>query len=88
MLYPVELRKLDRLGRIRHVVKKCNYLMGPAPAMSLYNAIFGVNPYTGGLLAILGIEASAVPRFRDCYVDGEGRIVIYARTGGANRWAS
>lgn len=52
--------------------------------MSLYNMINGVNPMTPILLAMLGINISNVPRFRDCYFDGEN-IVIYTRTGGGNR---
>ena len=52
--------------------------------MSLYNALFGTNPATGLLLAMLGIDRNFPPRFRDCYLDGE-RIVIYTRTGGGNR---
>lgn len=53
--------------------------------MSLYNAIFGVNRMAPHLLAMLGITTSDVPRFRDCYMDDKGRIVIYTRTGGGNR---
>lgn len=55
--------------------------------MSLYNALFGKNKYGNALLAILGLTESDVPRFRDCYLDEKGRIVIYTRTGGGNRKA-
>lgn len=52
--------------------------------MSLYNALFGVNPAAPVLLAMLGIGPGDVPRFRDCYLR-EGRIAIHTRTGGGNR---
>jgi hypothetical protein len=51
--------------------------------MSMYNALFGTNPYAKALLIILGNPD--VPRFRDCYLNEEGEIVIYTRTGGGNR---
>lgn len=53
--------------------------------MSLYSALFGVNPFAGMLLGFLGIGPGDVPRFRDCYVNEEGCIVIHTRTGGGNR---
>jgi len=52
--------------------------------MSLYNTMFGVNPYTPLLLGILGTDYRSVPRFRDAFVQN-GEIVIYTRTGGGNR---
>ncbi len=52
--------------------------------MSLYNALFGVNPHATMLLSFLGITANDVPRFRDCYAE-DGKIVIHTRTGGGNR---
>ena len=52
--------------------------------MSLYNALFGVNPYAGLLLGFLGTSHDQVPRFRDCYIE-DGRIVLYTRMGGGNR---
>ena len=51
--------------------------------MSFYNMLFGVNSATV-LLAALGMTADDVPRFRNCYIDGE-QIVIHTRTGGGNR---
>jgi hypothetical protein len=54
--------------------------------MSLYNTLFGVNPAAETLLNILLLHASDVPRFRDCFLRGNA-IVIYTRTGGANRVA-
>lgn len=58
--------------------------------MSLYNALFGWDPFSGILLELLGLTPGDVGRFRDCYLkeeDGEGprRIVIYTRNGGDNR---
>ncbi len=52
--------------------------------MSLYNMLFGANPYTPLLLGILGISHKSVPRFRDTFLK-DGEIVIYTRTGGGNR---
>lgn len=56
--------------------------------MSLYNALFGQNPASDLLLAIVGLTRADVGRFRDCYVDTEGealRIAVYTRNGGGNR---
>ena len=53
--------------------------------MSLYNSLFGVNPWAGLLLQAIGMDADSIPRFRDCYLDDDGDIVIYTRTGGGNR---
>ena len=52
--------------------------------MSLYNALFGENPLSELLLTALGISRDDVPRYRDCYLDGD-EIVIHTRTGGGNR---
>lgn len=52
--------------------------------MSLYNMVHGFNPLAAMVLAMVGIEASAVPRFRDAYYDGE-HLCIHTRTGGGNR---
>lgn len=52
--------------------------------MSLYNMLHGVNQIALILLAALEIEIENIPRFRDCWYDGE-HIVIYTRTGGGNR---
>lgn len=49
--------------------------------MSFYNMLFGVNSAAPVLLATLGLTLNDVPRFRDCYIDGE-HIVIHTRTGG------
>lgn len=52
--------------------------------MSLYTMLFGTNSLADVLLACLGISREDVPRFRDCYLDGD-LIVIHTRTGGGNR---
>ena len=53
----------------------------------LYNALFGVNPFSKILLDMIKIDRMNVPRFRDCYIslDGPRKIIIYTRTGGGNR---
>jgi hypothetical protein len=38
--------------------------------MSLYNAIYGVNPATFFLLPMLGKRPDEYPRFRDCFIGG------------------
>jgi hypothetical protein len=59
--------------------------MREVEAMSLYNALFDTTPYADALLMMLGINAERVPRFRDCYLNKDGEIVILTRTGGGNR---
>lgn len=54
--------------------------------MSLYNAVFGVNPFSRALLKMLGIQEDTIPRYRDCFLNEAGdEIIIYTRTGGGNR---
>lgn len=54
--------------------------------MSLYNALFGRNPASEFLLALVGVDLGAVPRFRDASLsEDRKRVVIYTRTGGGNR---
>lgn len=53
--------------------------------MSLYNALFGVNPSAGLVLQALGITADAVPRFRDAWITDDHKLAIHTRTGGGNR---
>lgn len=57
--------------------------------MSLYNMLHGVNPLSSVFLAMIGLELSDVPRFRDTFIEqtdeGEHRIIVYTRTGGGNR---
>jgi hypothetical protein len=52
--------------------------------MSLYNLLFGKNPNTDIILAILELKESDVERYRDCGFEDDG-IYIYTRTGGGNR---
>lgn len=54
--------------------------------MSLYNMLFGRNPYSKVLLALLGLTEGDCGRFRDCYPNEDGtEIHIYTRNGGGNR---
>jgi len=53
--------------------------------MSLYNMVNGFNPACVMILPMLGRRNTEYPRFRDCFVTEEGRIVIYTRVGGGNR---
>lgn len=58
--------------------------------MSLYNMLFGVNPFADSLLKIIGVNRENVTRFRDCVLrDADGdfhkQIVIHTRTGGPHR---
>lgn len=52
--------------------------------MSMYNLLFGQNPNSDVILAILGLKENDVERFRDCGFDENG-IYVYTRTGGGNR---
>lgn len=53
--------------------------------MSLYNALFGVNPLAAVVVEAVGAN-NLIPRFRDAYFDAEeNRLVIFTRTGGGNR---
>lgn len=54
--------------------------------MSLYNMLFGTNPFSGVLLQMLGVTREEVPRYRDCFLNEDGtEIIIHTRTGGGNR---
>ena len=53
--------------------------------MSLYNALFGVNPMAPLILLALNTTHNSIPRFRDAYLNEAGEMVIYTRTGGGNR---
>jgi len=46
--------------------------------------LFGMNPNTDVILAILGLKKNDVERYRDCGFSKEG-IYIHTRTGGGNR---
>lgn len=52
--------------------------------MSLYNAVFGVNPDSDKLLEVLGYTKGDFGRFRDVFVE-DGMIVVHTRNGGGNR---
>jgi len=53
--------------------------------MSMYNMIFGENSDSETLLKFLGLERDDFYRYRDCYLDEQGRIAVYTRAGGGNR---
>jgi hypothetical protein len=58
----------------------------------MYNMLFGKNPASRLLLAMLDLTEADVGRFRDCYLEraeqtGVLSIVIYTRNGGGNREA-
>lgn len=53
--------------------------------MSLYNMLFGRNPQSSLLLAVIGLRENDVERLRDVSVADDGRIEVYTRTGGGNR---
>lgn len=55
--------------------------------MSLYNMLFGTNPNTKEILAMIGIEnTSELPRFRDVdLIENATKIRVFTRTGGGNR---
>lgn len=56
--------------------------------MSLYNMLFGRNPQSGLLLAVIGLKEPDIDRFRDVFVEDGGdhlEICVHTRTGGGNR---
>ena len=54
--------------------------------MTFYSMMFGRNPQSAFLLAVIGFQEHDVPRFRDVHVEDEGRkIAVYTRMGGGNR---
>lgn len=54
--------------------------------MSFYNMMFGKNPVSDLVLAIIGLKENDIERFRDCGIDLEDdNIWVYTRTGGNNR---
>lgn len=52
--------------------------------MSMYNLLFGKNPNSSVILALIGLKENDIERFRDCSIS-EGGIKIHTRTGGGNR---
>lgn len=56
--------------------------------MNMYNLLFGRNPHSVLLLAVIGLKENDVERFRDVSSSPDGKQVhIYTRTGGGNREA-
>jgi beta-lactamase class A len=54
--------------------------------MSFYNLLFGVNPHTDIILALIGLKKCDIERFRNCGIDfNNKKIWVYTRTGGGNR---
>lgn len=54
--------------------------------MSFYNMLFGMNPQSDLLLAVIGLRKNDVERFRDVHSSEDGRYIsVYTRTGGGNR---
>lgn len=54
--------------------------------MSLYNALFGRNPFAPPLLALVDLPIAQIPRFRDVTIsEDRKRVVVMTRTGGGNR---
>lgn len=53
--------------------------------MGLYNMLFGQSRSSTDLLALLGLTRDSFYRYRDCYLDKQGRIAVYTRGGGGNR---
>ena len=55
--------------------------------MSLYNAIYGSNPFGAILLELIGVGGNdyPIPRLRDVHLAEDRRsIVVFTRTGGGN----
>lgn len=54
--------------------------------MSFYGMLFGRNPQSDLLLAVIGLKENDVERFRDVFASADGaEIAVYTRTGGGNR---
>lgn len=54
--------------------------------MNLYNQLHGENPDADKLLAILNLERSDFPRYRDIWLPADGtKIIVTTRHGGPNR---
>jgi hypothetical protein len=54
--------------------------------MSLYNMLFGRNPKSDLLLAVLGLRSVDIERLRDVHASEDGSTIsVYTRTGGGNR---
>lgn len=54
--------------------------------MSLYNMLFGRNPASALLLAVVGLRDCDIERMRNVFVSDNGKVIeVYTRTGGGNR---
>lgn len=54
--------------------------------MSLYNLLCGMNPNADQLLALVGLTRDDIERFRNVFVEEDGKtLCVYTRTGGNNR---
>lgn len=54
--------------------------------MSFYNLLFGRNPQSDILLAVIGLRSVDVERLRDVHASDDGSTIsVYTRTGGGNR---
>lgn len=53
--------------------------------MSLYNRLFGVNPFAPIWMTMLKLKPGNCGRFRDAYLSEKGTICVYTRNGGGNR---
>lgn len=52
----------------------------------LYNMLFGENSHASELLDILDLDRAMFGRYRDCFLNSDGRIIIVlTRCGGPNR---
>lgn len=52
----------------------------------LYNVLHGYNQACVFILPMLGRKMEEYPRFRDCFVDKETRLIaVFTRVGGGNR---
>jgi len=48
--------------------------------------LFGQNPQSDLLLAVIGLKRNDIERFRDVFVSNDGKTIsVYTRTGGGNR---
>lgn len=54
--------------------------------MSLYNMLFSTNENSAELLRMIGLDSNSFVRFRDCYLNKDGSVlIVYTRLGGGNR---
>jgi len=53
--------------------------------MSMYAAMFGENANSDEVLAVIGLTRDDFYRYRDCWVEDDGKVAVYTRGGGGNR---